>query len=455
MNLVWHRDQLPVKTQVIDVEYNSQSLAPHWAAIILERLSQPANLADAIRLAFPQKIFPDIFEIFDIHHIPGRTLKILTRFQDSSLLNTFTIIHISFYSELDYLDEYNKAKEMTIAPDRISAIENWNAVVRIFPEDAGLPNLGEMLNLSQVAAYVGEPEFNENDASWRMLSYQVSTRCAFSYHFYKSGKKYFGKIQDEKGAVETHQRLKALWENPSRHFLMAQPIACAPQIGARWEAFVNGTNLEKTLETADLASIFTLIIRNLTYLHEQEIASLTLVSPDKIIALIQKKVIRRMHALTPNLAGRAEKILEDLNQHINFSTDAHVVTLHGDFHIANFLLNENGLFFLDLDNLSKGSPCYDLALFGSRLMLRNLLNNDRLPETLQLVTQLPALYSRLCGREISHRTFLWYLAAFLIARQIKVCMSNAAPNMEILTSKLLDWAEDCFSSADLTELNLR
>ena len=454
MNLVWHRNQSPIQPQVIDAD-NAISEAPHWAAKILERLNQPSNLAVAIRQAFPQILYPGTIEIFDIHHIPGRSLKILTHFQDGSFKNTFTIVHINFYSEFDYLDEYNKAKETSIEPDRISAIKNWNAVARIFPEDAGLPNLGEMLNLSQVAAYVGEHEFNESDTSWRMLSYQVGTRCAFSYHFFKSGKKYFGKIQDEKGALETHQRLKALWENPTRHFLMAQPIACVPQIGARWEAFVDGTNLEKALETSDLASTFTLIIRNLTYLHEQEVPSLTLVSPDKIVGLIQKKVIRRMHALIPNLAGRAEKILESLNQHINFSTDAHVVTLHGDFHIANFLLNDNGLFFLDLDNLSKGSPCYDLALFGSRLMLRNLLNNDRLPETLQLVTQLPTLYSRLCGRNISHHTFLWYLAAFLIARQIKVCMSNAAPNMEILVTKLLDWAEDCFSSANLTELNFR
>lgn len=456
MNLVWNRDIASKEPQKDMFAANARLREPHWAEIILERLNQPEDLALAIRQAYPHEEFPEIFEIVDIHHIPGHTLKIIIQFEDLNQKNNFTIIHIIFYPHTECLEQYYKAKAQAIVSDRIAVIDSWDAVAYIFPEDNGLPNLSEMLDMNNVAEYLGEPRTGLSGASWKMLSYQAGIRCAFSYRFHKSGNNYFGKIQNNDEAEYIHKLLLHLWHSPTRRFKMAQPIAYNPILKARWETFIIGKNLETAIQDSDLQSIINLVVTNLIYLHQQDdIPSLPLATPDKLTNLIHKRVLRRMRSLIPSLAGRAEKICDELINKFHYATDHHIVTLHGDFHIANFLLNEKDLIFLDLDNLCEGSPCYDLALFGSRLILRNLLNNDRLPETLQLIANLPALYTKLSGREISRSAFAWYLAAYLLARQIKVCMSNAAPNMEYLAGRLLDWSEDCINNIESPAVNLR
>jgi aminoglycoside phosphotransferase (APT) family kinase protein len=236
---------------------------------------------------------------------------------------------------------------------------------------------------------------------------------------------------------------------------MARPIAYDAELGACWESFVDGQNLEKALATGELDALVELVISNLVYLHEQNLPDLSDATPEKILAFIERKILRRMQSLVPELACRAEKCFRRLHEHIAWAQGNPTVTLHGDFHIANFILNQDGLVFIDLDTLCKGDPCVDLAWFGSRLILRNLHHSDRLPETLALVAQLPALYSGAGGRPVRQQTFAWYLAALMIARQIKTCIRVDAPEKTTLISKLLDWAEDSLNCAEKPVIRLR
>ncbi|NOT13673.1 MAG: aminoglycoside phosphotransferase family protein [Methylococcaceae bacterium] len=455
MNLAWHRNQPEPHNKTSNIVKSTSPIPAHWAQTVLERFSQPDELAKEIRLAFHDKLLAEQFEIFDIQHVPGRLLKVLGRFLSNADKHAFTIVQVNFYSETDITPAFTKAMDEAIDSSRIARIESWNAIVRIFPEDAGLPGLGTMLDLNKVAQLLGEPETNANNAEWKMLSYQSGKRCALGYHYIQSGARYFGKIQDEKRAEITHNNLCLLWNNPTRRFQMPKPITYESDLGARWETFVDGQNLEKALETGELEQLVQLVISNLIYLHEQDLPNLSIATPEQIMARVEKKILRRMQSLIPELASRAEECLRQLKDNLSWTQDNQIVTLHGDFHIANFILNKEGLVFIDLDSLSKGDPCIDLALFGSRLMLRNLHHNDRLQETLQLVAQLPALYSELGGKPIRQETFAWYLSALLIGRQIKSCIRVDAPEKVTMISTLLDWAEDSLNCANKPTITLR
>jgi thiamine kinase-like enzyme len=442
MNLLWHRNQQAIKIVNTQLNNDASTKLLHWAEVILERLKSPDAFAADLRKIFPNEMFPEAFEILDILHVPGRSLKILAQFKENQIEPHVSIVHVNFYPEMDYVAEYKKALSRAINPDKLGLLSDWHAIVRIFPEDADLPGLSQMLDLTLMASYLGETGTLTNEASWKMLSYQQGKRCALLYQFHRDGIRYFGKIQNGSKAGDTHQQLCLLWDNPARRFQIPRPVANDPSLGARWETFVSGCSLEEALQNSELEPLVRLVTSNLVSLHDMNIQELQAVTPEMILRRIESKILRRMHSLIPDLAGRADKIMSDLSEHLHWTENIEKVTLHGDFHIANFLLNEDGLVFIDMDNLCMGDPCHDLALFASRLMLRNLHHADRLPETLRIVSILPEIYTKMSGRHIRPDTFAWFLSALLIGRQIKSCMRVDAPDMDKLISKLLDWAED-------------
>ena len=445
MNLLWHRTEQNLSS----IPYRgSENLYPefsHWAEHILARLTNRVEFEADLRKAFPFQIFAHEFEVFDILHVPGRSLKILCRFHENSFRLALSIIQVNFYSEETCPKEYWKIKTNATRADCVALIAGWSAVARIFPEDSGLPGLAEMLDLKLVANLLNDAGANADPegSSWNMLSYQSGKRCAIRYEFSESGTRFFGKIQEGSKAGITHRYLLKLWHHPARRFQMPKPLAFSSALGARWETFVEGISLETALQTSDMEPLLSEVTSHLVYLHDLSIADLPPTTPEMIMARITRKILRRMHSLVPKLAVRAEKIITTLHEKLSWTSNSPQVTLHGDFHIANFLINDKGLVFIDLDNLSKGDPCCDLALFGSRLILRNLHHNDRLAETLDLVSRLPELYATLSGRMIRQETFAWYIAALLIGRQIKSCMRVDAPDKERMIAIMLAWAEDC------------
>lgn len=442
MNLHWNRNQQAIKIVNTQLNNDASKKLLDWAEVTLERLNSPEVFAADLRKIFPNEIFQEAFEILNILHIPGRSLKILAQFKESQIKTQVSIVHVNFYPEMEYVAECEKALSRAINPDKLGLLSNWHGIVRIFPEDADLPRLSQMLDLTLMASYLGETDTLTNEASWKMHSYQQGKRCAISYQFHRDGTRYFGKIQNGSKASDTHQQLCLLWGNPARRFQMPRPIASDPNLGARWETFVSGCSLEEALQNSELEPLVRLVTSNLVSLHNINIQELQAVTPEMILRRIESKILRRMHSRVPDLAGRADKIISGLLEHLHWTENTEKVTLHGDFHIANFLLNEDGLAFIDMDDLCLGDPCHDLALFASRLMLRSLHHADRLPETLRIVSILPEIYTKMSGRDIRSDTFAWYLSALLIGRQIISCMRVDAPDMDMLIGKLLDWAED-------------
>ena len=442
MNLLWNRNQQAIKIDNNQVDIDEPKKPLHWAEVILERLKLPDAFAADLRKIFPNEIFPEVFELLDILHDPGRSLRILVLFKENQIETHVSIVHVNFYPEMEYVAEYEKALARAINPDKLGLLSNWRAIARIFPEDDELPRLSQMLDLTLVASLLGEAGSLTNEASWEILSYQQGKKCAISYQFHRDGIRYFGKIQNGSKAGDTYQQLCLLWDNPARRFQMPRPIASDPSLGARWETFVSGCSFEEALQSSELEPLVRLVTSNLVSLHNMNILGLQAVTPEMILRRIERKILRRMQSLIPDLADRADKIMSDLSEHLHWTENTKKVTLHGDFHIANFLINEDGLAFIDMDNLCMGDPCHDLALFASRLMLRNLHHADRLPETLRIVSILPEIYTEISGRHIRPDTFAWFLSALLIGRQIKSCMRVDAPDMDKLISKLLHWAED-------------
>ena len=68
------------------------------------------------------------------------------------------------------------------------------------------------------------------------------------------------------------------------------------------------------------------------------------------------------------------------------------VTLHGDFHPANLLVDDDGPVVIDLDNLATGPTERDLAIFAGRVILLGLKDGSRADEIVAAALRFPEHY---------------------------------------------------------------
>lgn len=417
----------------------------HWAEQVLNWIDDIETFARELRTALPRHSWSDDFKVVNIFHVPGRSLKMLGCFYEDN--RQTAIVLIKFYSLADYKAAAEQAKASAKNSANIGLLPNYSAIVYLFPEDPGLPELVNMLDLKKVGKILGQPPHSLSDASWKMMSYQEGKRCTLRYQFAGDSQAYIGKIQNANEIGKSHDRLTRLWEHPDRRFNMSRPIAYDPALQARWETFCAGISMEEALGQNGLEPLVRLITEQLVKLHEFAVPDLSSITADSMLNKIERKILRRLNITTPESAIRAEAIFKKLQQTVGWTENCPDVTLHGDFHIANFLLDKDNLVFIDLDDLSTGNPCFDLAMFASRLLLRNLHHDDRLTETLRITATLPELYSNLSGRPIRPETFAWYMAALLLGRQVRICMREDVPDRNKMIDQLLNWARDCLDNA--------
>jgi hypothetical protein len=418
-----------------------------WAEVILNRLHKASEFANDLAETFTKHELGRQFKLLSIMHVPGRSLKVLCSFSDENFYQSSpTIILVKFHPETDYRQQLEQEKAQALNPNRIALLDQWCAVAKLFPEDSALPHLEKLLDLPSIGNILNVPESAAKAAHWKLLSYQEGRRCTLLYHYNlqmpSPSHAYVGKLQlDPEETVISHQRLCQLWDNPERKFNMPKPIACDERHGLRFERFCPGESIEFALQSRSLASLLNLVVTHLIALHRVEISGLESITPSIVLNRIKKKILPRMHIDIPDHAIRAEAVVAELQNRMDWVRDTQQTTLHGDFHIANFLIHEGKLTFIDMDDLANGDPCFDLALFASRLLLRNLQNTDGKQEATRLVADLPFLYSELGGNKIHTETFAWYMTALLVGRQIKVCMRTNAANKDHLIHQLLSSAE--------------
>src|SRR5262249_53715251 len=139
--------------------------------------------------------------------------------------------------------------------------------------------------------------------------------------------------------------------------------------GARWESFVTGRRIEHIFSEVALHGLLDQALRDLVNLHTLLVEPLPLHGLEQILYRIERKAMRRLRETFPPLEPAGAALYESLQRKAAALPKRPLRTIHGDFHLANVLVDGEGLILLDLDNLARGDPAYDLALFGSRLLL--------------------------------------------------------------------------------------
>lgn len=434
---------------MMNIGWNHQALgdastteAPDPAFYQLAAFHAPALILAPLSPRLPAPIDLARCTLMNVWHIAGKSLQVIYR-APALRGGPDQIVHVQFL-----------AAGAPAAPAGGIPLPEWDARAWVFPSDPLLPQLPAMIDRPALSARLGQYLGQAIDPAalgWRVLSYLPGERCTLMYRQAAGAPLAVGKLQRGDAALAAHRRVQQLWDLPARRFQIARPLGADAAIGARWEAIAPGERLEERFVQLDFRTFAQPIVAALASLHAAALADLPANGVEQILRRMGRKALRRIRDTLGPLGETAGQVFQALEQQAGELPQRAPCTIHGDFHIANILLDGATPVFIDLDSLALGDPAYDLALFGSRMLLLALVRGERLAEAADLAASLPAAYAAAGGAPIPPHEFAWYMAAMLVGRQMKTCIRHRAPGLGVLCATLLGYAQQTLAHEQFTE----
>ena len=384
--------------------------------------------------------FPDVdmtagIEPVNVWYIPGKALQIVYRAVPGRPTGegVDTLFRMRFFPPGGSAAHAESARA-TADPRRVRHIPSMDAVTSLFPEDPELPQLGSVLTRRYAAEHFG------GCGTWRLLSYLPGRRCAVRYRFPDDDAGIVLRVQTPEEASRSGRIARAAWNARTRRFRVPCPLGCDEQAGALWERFAPGQRLDALAGSPRFDAALGQVVRAVVHLHGLGLPHLPSEGTGEVLGAVRAKFIPKARIALPRLRDAMDGLMPLLLARRSDVGELDPVTLHGDLHTANLLIDEEGVVFIDLDRMCVGNAAQDLAMLGTRLLLVALRSGRGVEEAAGAVALLPDLYHDAGGRRIEQATFAWYVAALLVGRQMKTVIRHLAPDAERLSGTLLAWA---------------
>ncbi len=410
----------------------------HDERLVLSHLGEALKLSGA-----PARCEILDVEILNVRYTPQQSFRVVYRLSTGKTEASDLVLLVEFHPPRESLQRYRDALAGARAREAVVHLPGWGAVAWLFPEDPKLPMLPAMIDMPGIGRRLGWDVDHPAAADrirWDLLGYLPGERCAIRYRL--RDRAVVGKMHRGGAAAECHRHMVRLWAAPQRRFRMPRPIGLDEGLGAHWEEYVSGQHIEARFSELDLEPLMEEVLRGLASLHRLPLPDLMPQGVEQVVPRLDRKVMPGIRAALSPLAPALDAFYATLIRRAGSLPARPKTTIHGDFHTANMLMDGGELVVIDMDLLALGDPAYDLALFGSRLLLIALHRDERLGEVADLVSSLPKAYEAEAGHAIPEPTFAWYLAALFVGRQIKTCIRHRAPALGRLAPALLAWAHE-------------
>ncbi|MCE7986884.1 MAG: aminoglycoside phosphotransferase family protein [Caldilinea sp. CFX5] len=230
----------------------------------------------------------------------------------------------------------------------------------------------------------------------------------------------FGKAYYNDDGAETYRLMNLLWAEKQGHGLrIAQPLAYDPQTRILWQKGLPGrTLLSYPLGSPVFNELLQEAARSVARLHR---AMLPCARQSRLadwvvqLCSIQQLLEDRHPASQATVAA----LVAALHHQAPTVDRAPAVTLHGDLHLQNFLVDETAsvgqrVALIDLDNLSTGSPWRDLGSFCAGLYHRGLVEALPTPSIRQAIDAFCVAYAAVAPWPLEPQTIAWYTATALL-----------------------------------------
>lgn len=383
--------------------------------------------------AFPEIGMTAALELLNVWYIPGRSLQVVYRASrnGAGTGGDETVFRVQFHADGESREQAEWARAAAVEASRVRHLPQLDAVASLFPEDCEVPQIGMVLDERYLQTRV------KAGGSRTLLSYLPGRRCAVRYRFADDANGIVVRVQRVADAARSHSRACAAWRAASRRFRTPEPLGYDAAAGAMWERFAPGCRLDSLAGSGTFDRAIESVMAGLVALHALQLPDLAHEGPNEVLKRTATKVVPKIRAAFPSLSSALDEFTSLLTARAPRLDDARPATLHGDLHTANLLLDDDGAVFIDLDRMVTGSPAYDLALLGTRLLLVALHARTDVRDVAATIEALPERYQAAGGAPISRGTFAWYVGALLVGRQIKTAVRHLAPDVARLAPLLL------------------
>lgn len=385
--------------------------------------------------------YPQSCKVLKVWYLYGKQLHVFYRLSNNNSYDKDTILLVRFLQPNHSSVTYQKIVFDAENKKAIIHIPEWSAVASVFPEDPALSPLRNMLDLKNIAQCLEKTtgtSFDEKEIAWDLMSYQPGKRCTIRYRF--RDQTIIGKVGKREISAKTHDCMIQLWESPERRFSMPQPIGLDVPDGIRWESYLEDEPIRPNLSNLNLKSLVKSVSRGMLQFHSIPLEDLNPLGIVQILQSMEKKIIPKLYKSLSPLSSEVDAFFCLLTQKAKILPPDPCVTIHGDAHTANILIDGDQLSFIDLDAVAAGSPAYDLARFGSRLFLIALMKREHIGVAADIVAALPEGYEAAGGSPISPDIYAWYLSAILVGKDLYACVKNRASDLGRLGPILIELA---------------
>lgn len=270
-----------------------------------------------------------------------------------------------------------------------------------WPDDPGLPQLPELLDPQRALAWR-----HAAPCQVELLRYEPEQRATLrctqgTLQFYA---KTFG---DDRGAA-IHGRFEHFWalaQHDGHAPLVARPLGWQRRTRTVWQARAAGQPLEEVLAgraSQPLPNALPVrLARALAVLHA---AQLPVAAQHDLAHWLQEARRReiKIGRAVPELAVRAGRLVEQLEDAADTLPPGPRTLIHGDFHAGQVGVDGQRIVLFDFDEFALGDPLEDLAAFVTRLPAAGA--------PAEFGTLLVAAYAQAAPEQFSRRRLHWHLA---------------------------------------------
>lgn len=371
---------------------------------------------------------------------PGQWIEASYEFQGRAS-SVPAVLTVRYCREGKSARAFAEAVATAADPTAIVHVSAFEAVAWRFPEDSHLRSLSRLdgpawrARLSQPgSASAGEAE----RWSTTVLSYRRGARCALRVDPPDADGVV---VKVHAGAADAHATLGAVFDRASARLGMPRPLGVDPEQGVRWETFVPGQSFIAQMRTGPVGAAVHAVAGALGRLHGIEVQGLPVQDAPSTLTRLERVALTRVARAGLSVADRHCQLVADRLARRLPTPPSSPATLHGDLHVGNVLFTTSGAALVDLDSLACGDPTIDLAMFASRLLLLAALRGSAATDVIQAACDMPTAYREHHG-PVDEEAFAWFMAALLVARQIKTCINHAAPSLAQTTEALAGAALD-------------
>ncbi len=227
----------------------------------------------------------------------------------------------------------------------------------------------------------------------------------------------YGKTFYNDQGKDIHNIMSDLWNSSyssQEGIKMARPLGFLSEHNMVWQEGIPGTPL--FLENHNDPKFFRALeqsAKTIAKLHNTQIVCHRTQLIWEVVKTLKEMEIL-IGASCPSIHPALSRVVNWLVNEASNLEEGRMVTLHGDLHLKNILVDDENIYLIDLDAVSLGTPSLDLGSFCAGIITLSMVNGEPWGIAEKKYNAFIDCYRKEAGWPIPDKDLKWHIIAALI-----------------------------------------